>query len=320
MDEAAIDRSSMDHATATFSEHRELLFSIAYNVLGDVTDTEDVLQDAWLSWAAAEHELIDNPRAYLVRIVVNKSLSRLRRIQRSRETYIGPWLPEPLITDTDADAAERTLRLESVSMALMVVLETLTPLERAVFVLREVFGYSHGEIGAVLGRTPAAVRQLAHRAREHVQARRPRVEVEQEVRRAVTERFLDAAIGGDLNALMEVLAPDVEFWTDAGGQVKAARRVVSGRDNVARLLASKTIWSDLAGLSTRYVTVNGDLAVLMYDDANRLYGVGIVDPDDDGQHVRSVYGIVNPDKLRRVADTFGMSVATPAPPAPRRRR
>ncbi|NDL60288.1 RNA polymerase sigma factor SigJ [Phytoactinopolyspora mesophila] len=305
-----MDRTAMEQATAIFSEHRELLFSIAYNILGDVADTEDVLQEAWLSWTRAESELIDNPRAYLVRIAVNESLSRLRRLQRSRESYVGPWLPEPLVTESDAE--DSALQAESVSLGLMVVLETLTPLERAVFVLREAFGYSHGEIGTILGRTPSAVRQLAHRAREHVQARRPRVAVEQEVRKAVTERFLAAAVGGDLNALMEVLAPDVEMWTDAGGQVPAARRVITGRDKVTRLLTSDTIQRDLLTLRARYVTVNGDPAALLYDDANHLYAVGMVEIDDDGRHVQAIYGIMNPNKLRRIAAEFGLGVVAPA--------
>jgi RNA polymerase sigma factor (sigma-70 family) len=318
MDEEAADRSSMDDATAIFSEHRELLFSIAYNILGDVADTEDVLQETWLSWAGAEPELIDNPRAYLVRIAVNESLSRLRRLQRSRESYVGPWLPEPLVTESDAEHS--TLQSESVSLGLMVVLETLTPLERAVFVLREAFGYSHGEIGTILGRSPSAVRQLAHRAREHVQARRPRVTVDQHVRKAVTERFLAAAVGGDLNALMEVLAPDVEMWTDAGGQVPAARRVISGREKVTRLLTSDTIRRDLLSLRVRYVTVNGEPAALMHDDADRLYAVGTMEIDDEGRHVQAIYGIMNPDKLRRIAADFGLGIIPPAHPGQAGRR
>lgn len=287
----------MDTATATFSEHRGLLFSVVYNILGEVADTEDTLQEIWLAWAGANHDQIGNARAYLVRIAVNEALSRLRRVQRNRETYIGPWLPEPLVTE--ADASESALQSESVSLALMVVLETLTPLERAVFVLHEAFGYGHTEIATILDRSPAAVRQLAHRAREHVQARRPRVAVDDQARKAVTERFLAAALGGDLQALMDVLAPDVELWTDSGGKRRAARRVVMGRDKVARLLTSDVVAGDLIGMTLKEAVVNGEPAHGLYD-GDQLYAVGIIELSDDGEHVRGIYGILNPDKLRHI--------------------
>ncbi|NED98635.1 RNA polymerase sigma factor SigJ [Phytoactinopolyspora halotolerans] len=293
--------ASFDAATAVFAQHRELLFSIAYNILGTVADTEDVLQETWLSWAAADRSTVGNVRAYLVRIAVNQAMSRLRRVQRNRETYVGPWLPEPLVTDTDA--AEGALRAESVSLALMVVLETLTPLERAVFVLHEAFGYGHNEIAKILDRSPAAVRQLAHRAREHVEARRPRTAVDPEARKAVTERFIAAAAGGDLNALLDVLAPDVAMWTDAGGKTKAARQVVTGRDKVARLLTSDKIHRELEGLTVRSVLVNGEPALAMYT-GDRMYAIGVVDVSDDGAHVSGIYGILNPDKLESIAESM----------------
>lgn len=296
----------MGAATEEFAEHRELLFSIAYNILGTVTDTEDALQETWLSWAGADRGNVGNTRAYLVRIAVNEAIGRLRGLERSRETYVGPWLPEPLVdaagrVDGDAaDASARALQAESISLAMMVVLETLTPLERAVFVLREAFGYSHAEIAQILDRTPDAVRQLAHRAREHVQARRPRLTVDPAVRQAVTERFLAAAIGGDLVALMDLLAPDVAMWTDGGGKTRAALRVVTGRDKVARLLTAQLINAELAGLTMRFRTVNGEPAALLYD-GDRVYAVGVVTVADDGAHVRGIYGILNPDKLRRIS-------------------
>lgn len=288
---------AMDTATETFSEHRELLFSIVYNILGEVADTEDALQETWLAWAGTDHEQIGNARAYLVRIAVNEALSRLRRKQRSRETYIGPWLPEPLVTE--GDTADSTLQAESVSLALMVVLETLTPLERAVFVLHEAFGYALTEIASILDRSPAAVRQLAHRAREHVQARRPRVEVDDQVRKAVTERFLAAALGGDLPALMEILAPDVALWVDSGGKRRAARRVVTGRDKVARLVTSDIVRGDFTEKTLKEVIVNGEPAIALYD-GDQLYALGIIELSDDGEHVRGLYGILNPDKLRHI--------------------
>src|SRR4051794_29885434 len=228
-----------DTATRVFAGHRELLFSVVYNMLGSVADTEDVLQDTWLAWVsrsgAGDAPGIENPRAYLVRIAVNTPLSRQAAISRRRETYVGPWLPEPLVSHTDGgDTAERT---EAVSMALLVVLETLTPLERAVFVLHEVFGYAHTEIAPILDRSPSAVRQLAHRAREHVHARRPRYQADPKVQRQVTERFLRAALGGDIQELMEMLAPDVTLWTDGGGKARpAALRPIQGADRVARTI------------------------------------------------------------------------------------
>ena len=184
-------------AAAVFAEHRELLFGIVYGMLGTVADTEDVLQDVWLAWERRSHgEPIEHPRAYLVRVAINAAFARQESVRRRRETYIGPWLPEPVMTETVPDAAEPALRAESVSLALMVVLESLTPPERAVFVLAEVFGYAHGEIAELLGRSPASVRQLAHRARSHVQARRPKFAVDPAVHREVTERFMAAVEGG----------------------------------------------------------------------------------------------------------------------------
>src|ERR1017187_5981409 len=205
---------AIEIAMRVFADHRELLFSIVYNMLGSVADTEDVLQETWLAWAsrntAPSSEAITSPRAYLVRLAVNGALARQASISRRREDYAGPGLPEPLLTDGQvSDGAETMMRTQSVSIALLVVLETLTPLERAVFVLHEVFGYAHTEIAGILDRSPPAIRQLAHRAREHVHARRPRYRTDPQVRQRVTERFLAAVMGGDLPALMQALAPDV---------------------------------------------------------------------------------------------------------------
>jgi RNA polymerase sigma-70 factor (ECF subfamily) len=293
--------TALDAATASFAEHRELLFSVVYNVLGTVTDTEDVLQDTWLAWAGVEREEVVNPRAYLLRIAVNQALSKLRRARRSREDYVGPWLPEPLVIGADAgDSAERA---EAVSLAMMVVLETLTPLERTVFVLHESFGYDHREIAAILGRSPVAVRQLAHRAREHVQARRPRFQPDPGVRRAATERFLAAALGGDLPALLEVLAPDVTFWVDTGGKVQAARRVIQGRDKVARLLVEGASRYRPADLTIRHADVNGGPAALLFA-GDALFGVVAVDVSEEGDRVCGIYTVTNPDKLAALAAEF----------------
>lgn len=303
-----------DRATEVFVGHRELLFSVVYNMLGTVSDTEDVLQETWLAWsrhsARPLREAIDHPRAYLVRIAVNQALARQASISRRRETYIGPWLPEPLLTGAPeahdsaqaaqaADAAESALRHESVSMALLVVLETLTPLERAVFVLHEVFGYAHTEIAEILGRSASAIRQLAHRAREHVQARRPRYRADPYLRQRVTERFVAAALGGDLGALMSLLAPDVTLWTDGGGKARSALRPVHGRDKVARLLNGYADKRLPHSLDVHYRHVNGDPSAVVFS-GDSPYAVMVVDLSPDNDHVTDVYLVTNPDKLQGV--------------------
>ncbi|GAB3432252.1 sigma-70 family RNA polymerase sigma factor family protein [Flindersiella endophytica] len=288
-----------DEPTQDFVEHRELLFSLVYNLLGSVTDTEDVLQETWLAWAArAERpgEPVANPRAYLVRIAVNQALSRRAQISRRQETYVGAWLPEPLLTTgtaaggDPADPADPAETGESVSMALLVVLETLTPLERAVFVLHDVFGYSHPEIGGILDRTPAAIRQLAHRAREHVQARRPRFRTSRQHQREVTQRFIAAALGGDLAALLRLLAPDVTIWSDGGGP-----RPVTGRDKTIRLLRGYAARRP-EQLVVRYLQVNHSPAALVFagDDP---YVVLVLDLTSDGEQIQGIYAIANPGKL-----------------------
>jgi RNA polymerase sigma factor (sigma-70 family) len=303
--------SVLETTTASFAEHRDLLFSVVYNLLGTVSDTEDVLQDTWLAWASSGREEVANARAYLLRIAVNQALSRLRRERRNREAYVGPWLPEPLATGTDG--AESAERAEAVSMAMLVVLETLTPLERTVFVLHEVFGYEHAEIAAVLGRSPAAVRQLAHRAREHVRARRPRYQPDPSARRAATERFLAAALGGDLHGLLEVLAPEVTLWGDGGGRLGgAARRVVQGRDKVARLLVAGAARYRTADLVIGYAEVNGGPAALLFRGAE-LFGVVVVDLTERGDRVRAVYGVFNPDKLTALAGSVDLTAFAEGP-------
>ncbi|MDQ1012865.1 RNA polymerase sigma factor (sigma-70 family) [Streptomyces sp. V4I23] len=303
-------RAPGDAPTQVFVEHRELLFAVVYNILGSVADTEDVLQETWLSWAGSSGRRssaaeIGNPRAYLVRIAVNHALAWRARISRRRETYIGPWLPEPLITpeaasprDDTTDTAERALRTEAVSMALLVVMETLSPLERAVFVLHEAFGFAHTEIADILDRSPAAVRQLAHRAREHVQARRPRYRAHPRIQQQVTERFVAAALGGDVATLMEILAPDVTLWTDGGGNARAALRPVQGRQKVARLLAGYASRPP-RGLDVRYRRVNGaPSAVIFAEDAP--YAVMVMDLTQEGDQVCDVFLVTNPEKLSAV--------------------
>ncbi|WP_405583210.1 sigma-70 family RNA polymerase sigma factor [Streptomyces sp. NBC_01190] len=293
--------------TRLFVDHRELLFSVVYNMLGSVADTEDVLQETWLSWSGKNRRAplaeIDNPRAYLVRIGVNHALARQTAIASRRETYVGPWLPEPLVTDTTAglapDTADHAVRVHSVSMAMLVVLETLTPLERAVFVLNEVFGYPHTEIAGMLDRQPATVRQLAHRARSHVRARRPRYRTHPRVRREAIERFVAAALGGDIRALMEILAPDVTIWIDGGGARQAAGvRPVHGREKAARTLAGYAT-RRTEDLDIRYRRANGDDAAVLFT-GDSPYAVMVMDLTPDGDQVSGVYIVTNPAKLTRI--------------------
>jgi RNA polymerase sigma-70 factor (ECF subfamily) len=223
-------------AARVFDEHRNLLVSVAYRVLGSVTDAEDAVQEAWLRWSGVDRSGVSDPRAFLVRVTTRLAIDRLRRVKARRESYVGPWLPEPILTRQDP--AEDAAMAESVSMAMLVVLETLSPLERAVFVLREAFGMPHAEIAEVLGRKEDAVRQLARRARDHVRERRTRFDADRTEQQRVTERFLEATAGGDLEALMEVLSPGVTLVADGGGKALSPRRPVLGAEKVARFLVA----------------------------------------------------------------------------------
>ncbi|ONM49844.1 RNA polymerase sigma factor SigJ [Nocardia donostiensis] len=291
-----------DEITDRFLGYRELLFSVVYTMLGSVADTEDVLQEVWLAWAArhrsADAEPAENPRAYLVRVAANTALGRRAELNRRRETYVGQWLPEPLVSGDD-DASVGVERTETMSMALLVVLETLSPLERAVFVLHDVFGFGHPEIARILDRSPAAVRQLATRARRHVHARRPRHRATPAVHAQVTERFAAAALGGDLTALMEVLAPEVTLWTDGGGKGPATSlRPVHGRDAVAALFLSVAETLP-AGLDIRYRRAGDDLCALVFTGDSPL-AVVVVDLDPEGDRITGIYSITNPDKLNGI--------------------
>ncbi|MFD5271377.1 RNA polymerase sigma-70 factor [Streptomyces sp. NPDC058335] len=286
-----------DTITDVFEEHRSLLLGVAYRMLGRVADAEDVVQDAWLRWAAADRGDVREPRAYLVRVVTRLALDRLARIKARNEAYVGPWLPEPYVTDfgdTVQDTAERAVLADSVSLAVLVVLESLSPLERAVFVLREAFGYPHADIAAVLDRSESAVRQLAGRARRHVDERRPRYDVDPVQRRELTERFLAAAAEGDLEGLLELLAPDVRLVGDSGGRSKAPLRVLESADHVGRFLVGVTRKS-VPDLSVRVLELNGGPAVLVLS-GGRPDSVLQLDVADG--RIRTVYVVRNPDKLR----------------------
>ncbi len=284
-----------DELAREFNEHRAVLVGAAYRVVGTVADAEDVVQEAWLRWAAADRGEIRDVRAYLITITTRLALNRLRQQKTRRESYVGPWLPEPVASDPDpAEAAEVA---DSVSMAMLVVLETLSPLERAVFVMRDVFDLPFGEIATALDRSEAAVRQLAHRARSHVHARRPRQPVEPGQQAELTMRFLQAAGDGDLDGLMSMLAPDVVLVSDGGGKRRAALRPLHGPDNVARWLLGILARTDTPELEIRLLVVNGERALVGYD-GDEPDIVGFVESDETG--ITEVYLVRNPDKLGAV--------------------
>ncbi|MGQ4487083.1 RNA polymerase sigma-70 factor [Streptomyces sp. SAS_281] len=272
-----------------FVTHRSLLFTVAYEMLGSAADAEDVLQESWLRWAGVDRARVSDPRAYLVRTVTRQSLNRLRTLARSREDYVGEWLPDPLLTTPDV--AEDVELAENISIAMLTVLETLGPTERAVFVLREVFELPYDEIAGALGKSAAAVRQTARRAREHVAARRPRVRVSRSEQQAVVERFLLALRTGELEALVEIMAPDVVLIADGGGLAPAALAPVHGVDLVAQVLARA------AGVTATAVWLNGAPAGRIEIDGELATAVSLV--VEEGR-ISRVYLMRNPRKLTRL--------------------
>jgi RNA polymerase sigma-70 factor (TIGR02957 family) len=287
--------SAPDAGLEAFDRHRRLLFTVAYQMLGSVADAEDTVQDAWLRWSSADRTDVADAKAYLVRVTSRLALDRLGAARTRRETYVGPWLPEPLLTD-DAPGPEEAAELgEQVSLAVLVVLETLTPVERAVFVLREVFGLSWAEVAATLDRSEAAVRQLGHRAREHVQARRPRFDPDRRAHREVTEKFLAACLGGDLEALLAVLSPGVVLLTDGGGRTRAPLRPIVGADKAARfLVAVSADGLSRPGLTIRLVDVNGTPGVVVSAGDTPVVAISLVVADG---LVQQALAVLNPDKL-----------------------
>ncbi|MER7394298.1 RNA polymerase sigma-70 factor [Streptomyces sp. NPDC000151] len=288
-----------DAATDVFEEHRPVLQGVAYRMLGRVADAEDVVQEAWLRWSAADHDAVREPRAYLVRVTTRLAIDRLRQVQARREAYVGPWLPEPVATDFGGavpDSADRAVFAESVTLAVLVVMESLSPLERAVFVLREAFGYPFAEIASVLERGEAAVRQLAGRARRHVEERKPRFEVNPERQRDLTERFLAAAAGDDLQGLIGLLAEDVRLVGDSGGKAKAPLRVIETADKVGRFLVAVSK-DPAADMRFGFAELNGGFA-LVARVGGRVDTVFQLDVADG--RIQTVYVVRNPDKLTAV--------------------
>jgi RNA polymerase sigma-70 factor (ECF subfamily) len=282
-----------------FTHLRPLLFTIAYEILGSATESDDVLQDSYLRWAAVDVATVRDTKSYLAQLVTRQALNALRASARRREHYIGPWLPEPLLLD-DHDGASDVVLAESVSMAMLVLLETLGPDERAVFVLREVFGFDYDEIAGAVGKSVSTVRQVAHRAREHVRARRKRFEPADPSRTArITERFMTAAATGDMEGLLAMLAPNATWTADGGGKVSAARHPVVGANKVAAMVMGlfQTGPRLLPDLRFEAVTCNSVPAMVAYS-AGRVEGAFLIEIVDE--KITNFYVIRNPDKLAGV--------------------
>nr|WP_218893180.1 RNA polymerase sigma factor SigJ [Streptomyces sp. 1331.2] len=288
-----------------------MVFGIAYRMLGSVADAEDLVQDTWLRWSGVAGP-VASPGGFLARTVTNLALNRLDSAAVRRESYVGPWLPEPLVAEPDA--AEGVERAETVSLALLVVLESLSPLERAVFVLKEAFGFSYQEIAEALGRTEAACRQVGSRARAHVRARRPRYDAPPELRRRATDEFLAACVGGDLNRMLELLAPSVTTWSDGGGVISAARRPVTGAVNVARFILG-VLRRRGEGAAAHPVLVNGEPGVLVTVDGavDSVSVLDFVEGPNGTLLISAIRAIRNPQKLTHL--TAPADPSTPADPA-----
>lgn len=285
-----------EHA-GLFTEYRPLLFTIAYEMLGSAVDADDVLQDSYLRWATVDLDVIDNPRGYLARIVTRQSLNALRASSRRREEYIGTWLPEPILVD-EKEPLDDVVLAESLSTAMLVVLETLSPNERAVFVLHEVFGFSHDEIASIVDRSPVAVRQTLHRARLHVEARRPQfAPVDPKLAAAVVHRFFAAAARGDIDELLDVLRPDAVWTADGGGKASAARRPVYGAEAVGRLVIGLLRYGERHHGSTAPTLLNGLPAVVLSLDGE-MAGVLVFEIVDS--RIGNIFAVRNPDKLGSV--------------------
>lgn len=289
-----------DGQSRRFVELRPLLFTIAYEILGSAADADDVLQESYLRWARVDPATVADTRAYLAKTVTRQALNALRSAGRRRETYVGPWLPEPILLD-EHDAADDVVLAESVSTAMLVVLESLSPDERAVFVLHEVFGFTHDEIADMVGKSGPAVRQIAHRAREHVRARRRRFDPVDSARAtAVTEKFMAATRSGNVDELVRMLAPDVRFTADSDGKATAARRPVQGATDVSRLLAG------FARIGARMDDVRLEPAVFNAMPGLRLYvdgmlqGVMVLDIVDGA--IENIFAMRNPEKLGGVTE------------------
>lgn len=280
-----------------FDERRPLLFNIAYRMLGSVADAEDVLQEAYLRWQRVDLDEIERPDAWLSTVVTRQSIDQLRAAKTRREVYVGPWLPEPLVSEQAPDAAEPVMLAESLSMAFLVMLERLTPLERACFLLREVFGYSYRDVAETVGRNEAACRQLVRRARAAIEAGRPRFEAAPDRHQEIVSHFIQATNDGDLDGLMAILHEDITFWADGGADTPAVRRPLHGVDAVTRFLLGALPHAP-AGFQLRPAWINGEPGIVG-TAGGQLIAVGSIEVADDA--ILAIRVVINPDKLRGVA-------------------
>ncbi len=283
-------------ATETFERHRPLLFSIAYRMLGSVMEAEDVVQEAFLRWQGASGGEIHAPKSYLSTVVTRLSIDRLRFAKARREEYVGPWLPEPIATGEGSDVAGAVALDETLSMAFLVLLESLTPVERAVFLLREVFDYDYEEISHLVGKSETNCRQIAHRARGYVAARRPRFERSPEQQERLTERFVEACSTGDMPALLELLAEDITLWSDGGGRVRAALNPIYGPEKVTRFLLG-VLRKTPPTFVSRLARVNGQLGIVGYVEGRPA---SVLTLDTESGRIRAIRIVVNPEKLRTI--------------------
>jgi RNA polymerase sigma-70 factor (ECF subfamily) len=303
-----------DEHAGRFTVLRPLLFTIAYEILGSATESDDVLQDSYVRWAAVDLATVRDTKSYLARLVTRQALNAVRAGRRRREEYIGPWLPEPLLLD-EHDAAADVMLAESVSMAMLVLLETLTPDERAVFVLREVFGFDYGEIAAAVGKSVMTVRQVAHRARSHVHARRKRFPPADAAEIArITDQFMTAATTGDTAGLLSLLAPDVTWTADSGGKATAARRPVVGAEKVAAVLMNLFHkWPPTSATRIEMIHCNNTPGVVAYT-GDHLAGIFLIEIFDS--KITNFYAIRNPDKLASLTVPRNLTRGVPGAHAP----
>jgi RNA polymerase sigma-70 factor (ECF subfamily) len=280
----------MEGALQSFETHRSSMLAIAYRMLGSTAEAEDVVQEAWLRWQATEREAVRSERAFLSTVVTRLCLDRLKSARASREQYVGPWLPEPIRTDSQVDP-------ESISLAFLVLLESLSPVERAVYLLHEVFGYSHAEVAEMVGKEEATCRQILHRAREHIHARRPRFAPSKQAHEQLVAGFISACVSGDLDGLQRLLAEDVTSWADGGGRVRgAALKPVRGASAVARLFLG-LMKKAPTGVTPELADVNGWPALVL-----RLNGTvfDVMSFETDGERIHAIRSVLNPEKLTRI--------------------
>ena len=289
----------MTARTEDFERHRSLLFSIAYRMLGSVTDAEDIVQEAYLRWREVHEAEVRSPKSYLSAVVTRLSIDRLRSVWAQREEYVGPWLPEPLVSNRAEEGADLIQLDESLSMAFLVLLESLNPVERAVFLLREV-DYEYEEISRIVGKSEANCRQIARRARQSVAARPPRFERSPEQEERLTQRFVETCMSGDMEGLLELLSEDVTLWSDGGGKVAAASYPIHGPERVARFLLG-VLRTFPPGFFTRRVQVNGAPGVVGYVNGRPTSVVAL---DVANDRLRGVRIVVNPEKLRAIPPAY----------------